>query len=59
MPQTFHLPILILQQFAMGQHFPLDGNSISCAHPGLTLQGNRKMHYKQIAEQLHSIHRQE
>lgn len=25
-PQTFHLPVLILQQFAIGQHFPLDGN---------------------------------
>lgn len=42
MSQSFHLPILILQQFAIGQHFPLDVNSISCAHPGLNLQGNRK-----------------
>lgn len=55
-PQTFHLPVLILQQFAIGQHFPLDGSSISCADPGLTLQRNRKMHYKQIAEWLHSVH---
>lgn len=50
MPLAFHLPILILQQFAIGHHFPLDGNSISCVHPGLTLQGNRKKYYKRIAE---------
>lgn len=59
MPQTFHLPILILQRFAIGQRFPLDGNSISCARPGLTPQGNWKMLYKQIAKKLCSIHRQE
>lgn len=49
-PQTFHFPILFLQKFAIGQRFPLDVNSISCACSGLTLQGNRKMPYKQIAE---------